>query len=166
MRKFLKDQKALGLVEALVALAVIATGMVVITSLSLKTIKQARKNEMQDVSIQTAVEAMDFMKQPGVIQTTVGKLPNPTGRSYRLNLDSLPYLIYVGDGTGEINNCTKTSPYYVSDVSDFLVCQQIIIKESAVGRYTIKVVVVWQTVGGDFEKRTFDGFRYGNITEV
>ena len=78
MKKILrktKDESAFSLVEAVIALALVGTAMVIITQVSLSTIKRAKKNELEDVAVQAGVEAMDFVKQP--IDIITAKTPIP-----------------------------------------------------------------------------------------
>lgn len=165
--KHVKKENALGLVEALIALAVVGTGMVILTTISLKTIRQARKNELQDVAVQAAVEALDFMKDPSTIDTD--RLPADQGSYYRLDLASSPPLIWVADGnlnpdeSLEIDSCTEDNTYYVSSLPDYFVCQQIFVQNVGTKRYDLKVIVVWKTIGGDYEKQDIEGYRLGSI---
>lgn len=165
-----KNNKGLGLVEVLVSLAIVSTGMVVITSLSLKTIKEARNNEMQDVSVQIGAQAMDYLKQPSEIE--VNDLERPTEleeRSYKLDFGtSLPILKRVSRSPlngREINDCEDDSDYIVDVVTDFNLCQQVLIRKNADkdNHYNIRVIVVWKASGGESRKRVETGTRIGFI---
>ena len=120
LNKLIISQKALGLVEALISLAVVATGMVIITSLSLKTLKVVRKNELQDIAVQIGVEAMDFMKQPASIRT-VGASGDYQGYYY-VNLSDEPYGIVKTSDLNEIDSCSPSSNYHVSTITETDVC--------------------------------------------
>jgi len=170
MKKFLnfikKKERGMGLVEALIALAVVATGMVVITSLSLKTIKYVRRNEMQDVAVQIGVEAMDFMKQPGKIETN--DLTNIAGY-YKLDISSVQHARIIKDtspAAGEIYNCDGLF-YKVGYITDMNVCQQIQIQTTTFSdQYNVKVIIVWVSIGSSadkYEKRIFTVFRRGSF---
>lgn len=170
----IKSEKALGLVEALIALAVVGTGMVLITYISLKTIKEARKNELQDVAVQSAVEAMDFMKYPAAISTYTEPTATPIPHlispyvNFKLDFGSTPPRIVKcvdsSDLSNDPSNCDTASPYYVASLGpEYLVCQQIKVTEVTDLKYNIEVVVVWQSVGGDFEMRVIQGYRLGSI---
>jgi len=157
--KKLTGQKGLGLVEVLVALGIVGSGMVIITQVSLRTIKQARKNELQDVANQLAVEALDFMKMPADITMGSGDIPG----YFKLDFD--PVQIVKGEDN-EISNCYRTGDYYVDlGYEGYVVCQQIYLEESSLGsdRYDFQVKVVWETVGGEFEEITVSGHRVGAI---
>ena len=167
--KFFNEEKALGLVEALIALAVVGTGMVLITYISLKTIRRARQNELQDVAVQAGVEAIDFMKDPADIVVEGGPYPEQSGTYYKLDFSVVglrhnPYDLYEIDQ----NSCSETSYYLVGSLFDsgYTVCQQIKVtpQDGSTRKFNIEVIVVWQTVGGGFEKRVFKGFRVGGIT--
>lgn len=162
------NEKALGLVEALVALAVVGTAMVLITQVSLRTIKQARRNELQDVAVQAAVEALDFMKQPGNIKVDGVKPDESYGQYYKLDLTAnIPQIVYKERdmGANEIRECDFSSFYYNESLgsSGYYVCQQIFIQEVTSHKFDLKVIVVWQTVGGEYDKKVFEGFRVGTI---
>jgi type II secretory pathway pseudopilin PulG len=165
-----KNETALGLVEALIALAVVGTGMVVLTTISLKTIKRARKNELQDVAIQTGVEAMDFMKDPAPVHADLQaywSITDDGGHYFSLDMSgSIPKIVGSLD-TAEIETCdTGTySVYGVKSLTDYVVCQQIKVESDGGSstKFNIEVIVVWQTVGGVFEKRLIKGYRLGEI---
>ncbi len=169
IKNIIDNESALGLVEALISLAVVGTAMVVITRVSLRTIKQARKNELQDIAVQAAVEAMDFMKQPGTI-VVEGDVPVESfGKYYRIALSEQKPIIFVENdhlaGENEIANCDSSSSYYNGSLGSggYDMCQQIYVKKITPRRYDLQVIMVWQTVGGEFEKKKFDGYRIGEI---
>ena len=161
-----KKEKGMGLVEALIALAVVATGMVVITSLSLKTIKQVRRNEMQDVAVQIGVEAMEFMKQPGKITRTGTGTINGY---YELDISTVEHARIIKEiDTVDISECNASSPYKVDYVTDMNVCQQIQIQQITgfTDQYDIRVIIVWDSIGSstnNYEKRIFTGYRQGGF---
>ena len=173
MRNFIRSEKALGLVEALLALAVVGTGMVLITYVSLKTIKQARKNELQDVAIQTAVEAMDFMKDPATIRINGSLLPaENTGTYYKLNftsikLDYSTYPQHQHELEAVEAHCNESSYYIVSSLvpEGYTICQQIHVtpEPGSSLRFDIEAIVVWKSVAGGYEKRVLRGYRLGRI---
>ncbi len=166
--KRLCSQKALGLVEVLIALAVVSTGMVMITSLSLKTLKVVRKNELQDIAVQLGVEAMDFMKQPGTI--AVQSYDDTYAGYYYLDISSEPYKIVEVQGYEEIDTCDSNSRYRVSSVAETSVCQQIQVQNDPGGsstKYNIKVILVWETVGRDeYDKKVYTGIRRGGFKNL
>lgn len=174
IKKYLMKEKGLGLVEALIALGVVGTGMVVITYLSMKTIRLARKNELQDVAVQAGVEAMDFLKDPVPLDATMPPHWNVTdsgGHYYNLDMTTNPPRIvgalYPPD---EIQDCEAATydVYGVSTLPDYVVCQQIKV-ESAGGsdtKFNIDVIVVWQTIGGGYEKKVLQGYRLGKFNRV
>ena len=156
--------KAFGLVEVLISLAVVSTGMVMVTSLSLKTLKVVRKNELQDISVQLGVEAMEFMKQPGQINIENAGVDNVNGYYY-LEIDDTPYRIVRTQDTSEIDKCSSNSNYAVTSISETEVCQQINIRRDAQSsKYYMKVIIVWKTVGRDeYDKRVYEGIRRGDF---
>lgn len=166
--KKLFSQKGLGLVEVLISLAVVSTGMVMITSLSLKTLKVVRKNELQDIAVQLGVEAMDFMKQPNTI--SVESYDDYYPGYYYLDISTAPYRIVKVQGYEEIETCNPNSRYHVSSVSETSVCQQLHIENDPGGsttKYIIKVILVWETVGGDqYDKRVYTGIRRGGFKNI
>lgn len=165
----LKDQNALGLVEALLAIAVIGSGMIIITAVTMKTIKIARKNEMQDVAIQAAVEAMDLMKMPGDLSAKFG------GSNCNVdNLDGYAKLDFsqtvpVLRGTGRygyespIDENNHNIEYLNPNLTDFEVYQQIYIVSGGHEKYDIQAIVVWESVGGEYEKQVIEGYRLGGF---
>ena len=163
IQKRILEERALGLVEVLVSLAIVGTGMVIITSVSLKTIKQARKNELQDVANQIAVEALDFMKIPMDIDADV-----VSDGYYELDFDSTPYLISDVSGSEldpAVSSCTPNHSYYIDlGTAGYVVCRQIYIQTVSPGRYDFKVIILWETVGQEeSEKAIFEGHRIGDI---
>ncbi|MBN2015742.1 hypothetical protein JW766_02825 [Candidatus Dojkabacteria bacterium] len=168
LKELVRGSDGLGLVEVLVALAVVGTAMVIITQISLKTIKQARKNELQDVANQVAVEALDFMKQPGniTVETIGGSSPNLNGGLYRLDVAN-GKIEYSSSQQAELStsNCTPGSHYLDASLysSGYHVCQQIKLTKVSEYRFNIKVIVVWQTVGGEYDIRELAGYRIGEI---
>lgn len=163
LKKYLKKQKGLGLVEVLVSLAIVGTGMVIITSISLKTIKQARKNELQDVANQVAVEGLDFMKLPSAIEADMVR-----DGYYKLNYDPNVELVNIANASeiDESYNCASGQEYYIDlGTVGYNVCRQIYIESSDLGsnRYDVKVIVVWETVGGEMDKVVLEGHRIGEI---
>jgi competence protein ComGC len=172
----IRNTQAFGLVEALVALAIVGTGMILITSLSIRTIKQARKNELQDVAIQSAVEAMDFLKDPGEIQADLlsfsgATITDANGYYYALDFSEAPKIkakaaAYLNSDVNEINDCSTThfTMYGVTSLEpDYIICQQILVRseQASSERFDVKVIVVWETVGGEYDKRVIEGFRIG-----
>ena len=170
IKKFWENNKALGLVEALVALAVVGTGMVVITSLAIKTMKKARENEMQDVAVQAAVEAMDLAKMPGTLPIHSQSVTNPANLNHFLRLEDPDiYGIHVvaTPGEQEISETDHPTTYLSDNLSEegFEVYQQIHITSvgSSTQKFNLKVIVVWESVGGEYRKIVLEGYRYGPI---
>jgi hypothetical protein len=179
LKKIIKSECALGLVEALVALAVVGTGMIVITHLSLKIIKKARENELQDIAVQTAVEAMEFMKQPGDIQSDVLSACSVASLmdSYKLDVQNNRIITYASVGlyerigcSGGVINCGPGDVYYVGpfylmdsleDEGKF--CRQINVVQNGEFSYDIEIIVVWESVGGECEEYVLEGDRIGII---
>jgi hypothetical protein len=182
MKRFLKNENAIGLVEALVSIAIVGTGMVLITYFSLKSVKLARKNELKDIAVQTAVEAMDFMKQPGYISTNIPGATLDPKYGYkdaykldfsqnRLIMDHSPSNLTDEIGCSSEKRCgpTDSSRYYLVDslkneeVGEF--CQQIRITPDpdSVDRYEVKIIVTWLSVGDVCEEYVLDGYRIGKI---
>lgn len=173
IRGSVRGEKALGLVEALVAIAVVGSGMVIITSMSLRSMKLARKNEIQDVAIEAAVEAMDFMKDPGsvVIKKSdypAGGLSDEKPHYFRLDVENVPpWLENPMLPQSDLQTCDSGSGYLVGRLKNenYIICQQIMVKSigQSKSRFDIEVTVVWQTVGGDIDKRVISGYRYGDF---
>lgn len=166
--KNLINQKGLGLVEALVALAIVGTAMILITQVSFKTLKQARKDELQDVAIQIAVEASDFLKQPGDIDAFNASSFSDTGyfsMEVESNYAGINYQVTATDEIGEDFNCENDTIYKVDVGEGYDICCQIYIDkdDTREKRYDFRVIVVWLTVGGINEKRVIEGYRYGDI---
>ncbi len=162
------------------ALAVVGTGMVVLTSLSLRTIKQARRNEIQDVSIQAGVEAMDFLKQPTDINVGVdpggSNLPDDEpGTYYKLDFGSsqgTPILQKTDEipPNGEIVTCSgdpEDAKYRISSLeeSGYNICRQVKVTKNTLEEYEIEVIVTWETIGGEVEVKKFKGLRLGKFVE-
>jgi type II secretory pathway pseudopilin PulG len=178
MKRFLKNENAIGLVEALVSIAIVGTGMVLITYFSLKSVKLARKNELKDIAVQTAVEAMDFMKQPGDIQIDIDwacRTSPPFIKSTGKKLDYGNQVLITRDGLegetrigcGGINMCGASgSDYYrVSSLdTEGKFCQQIWFFEGdSPDTWDVQVLVTWESVGGECEEYRLDGTRIGKI---
>lgn len=174
--RFLKNKKGLGLVEALVALAVVGTAMVIITTISIKTIKKARKNELQDVAVQAKVEALDYLKDPTEIQAKFGSSCDLTSLSGYARLDfseTTPILVGTGGtSSGEVEIDAKSKPdskYLNPSLSpDYEVYQQVYIESDSgrADRFNIRSIVVWQSVGGEYERSTESGYRMGSINLI
>jgi len=174
IKDILNKNEAFGLVESLISLAIVGTGMVLITSLSIRTIKLARKNELQDVAVQTAVEALDFLKDPGEIPADLsniggGEITSSGGFFYALDFEGTPRVVAKEHGYAEeILDCSTVSfsSYGVSSLApDYTVCQQILIKseQDSNQRFALKAIVVWETIGGEYDKRIIEGFRIGSF---
>ena len=175
MKKILrktKDESAFSLVEAVIALALVGTAMVIITQVSLSTIKRAKKNELEDVAVQAGVEAMDFMKQP--IDIDASTVPTHTvDRYYQLDPSPAagsPALNYITSYQYEISptsNCDSTNPYYHTNLGaeGYTICQQVkIIRTGPTDpKYDIEVLVVWKTIDNEYELRRIKGYRVGNF---
>ncbi|MBU0975953.1 type II secretion system GspH family protein [Patescibacteria group bacterium] len=163
MRILLKNEKAFSLVEAVVALAIVGVAMVIITQVSLKTLKQAKKNELQEVAVQSAVEAMDFAKQPNDLEVDV---PPATSKFYKLDIANAQ-LISTGVTQSEINSCSAGSEYIVAylNSSGYTVCQQIYITKPGTSseKWDIEVKVVWLSVDGEYEESKIKGYRLGGL---
>ncbi|MFC1780102.1 hypothetical protein ACFLY9_00185 [Patescibacteria group bacterium] len=172
-KKMVKSEKALGLVEALVSLAVVGTGMVLITSLSLKTLKQARKNELQDIAVQAAVEAMDTMKQPRDIQTNLKSgCSSVIFNFYKVDVQTNTIITEGGTNyqteiscTNYPNICGPADFFQVDALTTSKYCSQVQLASIAGSnyKYEIRVKVLWETVGGDCEEFILEGYRYGKI---
>lgn len=171
-----KNDKGIGLVEVLVSIGIVGSAMVIITSLTLSSLRLARKNEYQDVAVQSAVEALDFLKDPVEIDVDLflsgtSSLYDSTPDAFYLDFGSStttpPMIVENSSSTPIGNTCTSSSPYVVAQLLNegYLVCRQILIlsDNGSKKNFYITVHVVWETIGDDFDKRTFEGYRYGAL---
>jgi hypothetical protein len=161
------DEKALGLVEALIAMAIVGSAMVIITQVSLRTIKMARKNEMEDVAVQAAVEAMDFVKQPGdMMVKVVNSDPAYSNSIFELDVKN-GQLIYNSNNQTELTegNCDESSDFRNLELgsSGYIVCQQIRMTKISEERFDAEVIVIWETIGREFEIHLEKGYRIGKV---
>lgn len=180
----IKSKSGFSLVEAVIALGIIGVALVMVTSFTISTMKVAKKNELEDVAVQSLVESMEFLKQPGPIY--VGKYKNEMSdpqetRSYFSLGSAEEYpesgsTILVPDGqiqSLEVNSCNDTSLHYIQfpDNPEYTVCVQLYVdgyvngtgEPVRKGEFLIHGVVVWKSIGGIWEKRTVNGYRVGTI---
>ncbi|MDD3647999.1 MAG: type II secretion system protein [Candidatus Dojkabacteria bacterium] len=163
MRGIFKNEKAFSLVESVIALAIVGVAMVIITQVSLATLKQAKKNELQEVAVQSAVEAMDFVKQPSDLLVDV----DPP-RSYKLDLTYVK-LISSGLDQSDITTCDSSSDYLVNSLfsSGYTICQQVFITKPGPSeqKWDVRVLVLWKTVDGKIDKAEIKGYRLGGTVK-
>jgi hypothetical protein len=162
-----KDQKALGFLEVLIALTIVGTGMVIVTSMSLRSMRVAKMNENQDVAIQVAVDAMDYLKNPGDIGISEAPITAPAYYSlasdtFEISRENVPQRELEANE----NDCNESSETLVSNLweSDptYTICRQIMIEKTSSDRYDIEVTVIWSTVG-DYNKHVISGHRVGKL---
>ncbi len=174
IKRLLNRQKAIGLVEAVVAIGIISTAMIIITQVALKTIKRARKVELEDVAIQAAVEALDYLKIPSELEVDFGSVCNFDSIKGYAKLFPIAgyggmYTIVgtsvYGDGSNEINETNHPSTYLNQSLSEegYEVYQQIFLESAGKKRYIIKSIVVWRSVDGEYYKKVLAGYRYGGF---
>lgn len=176
----IRENKGFGLVEVLVAIAIVGTAMVLITSMSLRSMKVARKNELQNVAVEVADEAMDFLKEPVPINTTmVGASNISDGNKHYFYLEqnfgtgNPPELqeIRASSALGSTCNDNPSNKFRIDWLAQegIVVCRQIAIEavETQPGSYSdfkfdVETKVVWKTIDGD-EERFFTGYRFGTF---
>lgn len=164
IQKIIKCEKALTLIEALISLAIVGTGMVIVTNLSFRAMRQARMNELQDVAIQAGVEAVDYMKSPGALNADALPASGTAGMYY---IDEADFSLRQTTQALEANetSCNESSVYAISSLfeSNYQMCQQINITPKTGDRYDYEVIIVWKTLGDKFETRSVTGFRVDEI---
>lgn len=172
--KKIQSESALGLVEAVVSIGIIGTAMIVITNVAMGTIKRARKVELEDVAIQAAVEAMDYLKIPSELEVDAGEQPcnlnDINGYAYldRSANQALPKIVFESGTTEEISS-PNIDPKYKNSILEgegYEVYQQVQVESVGSRRYEIVSKVVWRTIGGEYGEQKLVGYRYGKFENV
>lgn len=183
--RFIKQEKGIGLVEALISIGIVGSGMVVITFVSFKSIRRAKSNELKDIAVQASVEAMDFMKQPGNVEVScfsyTGAINESGENNASIILDNVdgPLLDATKSGaslskiscasnpcSGKRGSITSDEAYRVNSISDnekTLFCRQILVTGTQYN-LDIEVRTTWETVGGECREYILEGRRIGKIT--
>ena len=171
--------KAFGLVESLVAMAVFGTAILMITSLSAKSLKTVKENEIADFMNSIMVRSMEYVKSD---QVTVGSpgsdftVPLPVYFKIEGDItDSDITTLSVVDGTvvqesfrrktntdpGNLEDCSKTSEYLLNidqeDWRDMIICNQLYIEPDG-DNYSIISTVVYKGID-EYKINQMRGFK-------
>jgi len=110
---------------------------------------------------------LDFLKQPMDISTS--QIPIGNARCYKIDYNAdagQPYFIRVSDNSAcnESFVCDDNEDdYKLTNVYDFNICQQINIKKNSSYFYEYRVIITWESVGGEQKRVEEKGFRYGEF---
>lgn len=168
--KIITTEAGQGLIEAVVALAIIGIVMVGITLVTIRSMRIARENELEDVATQALVEAVDYLKAPGTINAYISNsnFGAEVGESIHEDSNFLAYGGFfkiddsqdggyklISEGNAFANpqsGCDENSPYALTSLQDvggeigYDVCVQIYInpREDS-GTYDVYVLGYWSS---------------------
>jgi type II secretory pathway pseudopilin PulG len=159
----MKKQKAFGLVEIIISLAVFGTAIIATMSLTVRSYVTVKNNELGDLANSIMISSSEYFKSPNA--KTILPAAGTSG-SFYFNLTS-PININPGTQTvtnlsfnrqtqtsQKINTCDSGSAYKVAFTNttglpnNFILCNQVIIQPQADGSYMILSEVVFNTSKG------------------
>jgi type II secretory pathway pseudopilin PulG len=160
----LKKLKALGLVEVLVALAIIGMTMVGAMQITTDAFRSIRDDEISDLASGFLLQGMEIAKSPQrvVLKDSFGTVTDPVG-SYKIDVNQTPPALFkVSTATDSLIRTCNTN--YEVQISREIVgatpqiCLQVIIQQANPNGYAIKSHVIFPTRTGQIETTLF-GYR-------
>jgi len=177
-----KQFKAFGLVESLVAMAVFGTAIIMITSLSAKSLRTVKENELADFANSIMVRSMEYVRSDQVdnasfnnynIDTFSGKIyfkitgdlsdPAALISAYAIDDDPLQQTAFERNlAINNLSNCDGSS--YKIDVtgntewSKLIICNQLSLEKDASNNFIITSTVVYKGLD-DYKVTQMRGYK-------
>ncbi len=118
-----------GLVEVLTVLAILAFTMITIVGVTVRGMKQVKRNEVEDRAVGIQLRSLEYAKSPADLSLPVMQ----NGDILYFAITSAPGIQLTqisGSQVVDENNCDINSPYYVDlgTENNDLICNQVIIE--------------------------------------
>jgi hypothetical protein len=162
MKQTKKNEKAFGLVEVLIGLAIFGTAIIAATSLTVKSLRIVKDNELADTANGIMIKTLELAKYPETDTKFPGLSDDGSKKIYyltgniddfnQLNFDNLTFI----KKTSELNTDGIPSTDCISQtgnqikvnfegISGLIVCNQIVFERLDSGNYEVSSRVIFQT---------------------
>lgn len=163
-------QKAFGMVEILVAIAVFGTAIVSATAFTIKSLRIIKDNELRDQATAIMVRTLEYTKSDAITTNEVGDPGSNTVRYFAVKGDpanpadgALKLEEQIPGSPLDSASCANSNSVYFVNVNatveaNFLLCNQIILTGTIGDNYEVSSRVVYK-LGDKYETNELKGFK-------